>query len=196
MKKLFVCALLTALIAYSCGDKKGQTNTATNEPKHISANPGFNEEFAILMSDYYSLKDNFISENDSMINKYSRALLTDADSLHFDQFRADSNIVAFAKTTAENMSGELQGLLGENTIENKRKSFYTLSEQLYDLIRAVQYDKEPVYRILCNTIFENTGASWLNNSVEIKNPYSPKKIPGCGSITDTIDFRKKLTNEL
>ena len=196
MKKLFVCALLTVLTAYSCGDKKGQTNEPTSPPKYISHNPGFNEEFANLMSDYYSVKDNFTSENDSMINKYSRALMTDADSLHFGQLRADSNVVEFAKTTAENMSGELQGLLGENTIENKRKSFYTLSEQLFDLIRAVQYDKEPVYRFLCSTAFDNTGASWLSNSAEAINPYSPKKMPGCAVITDTIDFRKKLTNEL
>ncbi len=190
MKKLFVCAFITAITACSCGEKKDQTNNRTNTLKPITANPGFNQEFANLMNDYYSLKNNFISENDTMINKYSKLLMTDADSLHFTEFRAEDNILDFVKTTAANMSGELQGLLGENTIENKRKSFYTLSEQLYDLVRAVQYDQEPVYRFLCPKAFDNTGATWLSNSTEIKNPYSPKGMLNCGSITDTIDFKK------
>jgi len=116
--------------------------------------------------------------------------MKDADSLNIDDIKADSAVTEIAKMNAESISAELQGLLEETTLENKRKSFYTMSEQLYELIKAVQYNKTVVYQLHCPMAFDGEGANWLNNSTEIKNPYIPKKMINCGSVKDTLDFTK------
>jgi Fe-S oxidoreductase len=117
--------------------------------------------------------------------------MTDADSLKLGELKADSAIVLTARSGAESMSDELKGLLGEKVIEEKRKSFYTLSEQLYDLIRTVQYDKGVVYHENCPAAFNNAGATWLSNVRDSKNPYLPVTKPDCGEVTDSLNFGAK-----
>lgn len=161
-----------------------------NATKKIGSSAAFDSSFGKLLSDYFQLKDNFIVESDTMISFYSRALIKDADSLNVDDMKADSAVTETAKMNAESISAELQGLIEEKTLENKRKSFYTMSEQLYELIKAVQYNKTVVYQLHCPMAFDGDGANWLSNSTEIKNPYIPKKMINCGSVQDTLDFTK------
>lgn len=190
MKKLIVFGLIAMLTACGNGDSSQQTSEKKSLNTIVSSQP-FNEAFSKLMDDYFLLKNNFITESDTSINHYSKALIADADSLNFNLLMFDSTTMETARTAAANVSGELQGIIGEQDIENKRKSFYTLSEQLYDLIKLVQYNKEIIYRQKCDDVFDGAGATWLSNSTEIKNPYLPKTMPVCGKITDTLDFRKK-----
>ncbi|MFM9735850.1 hypothetical protein, partial [Streptomyces niveiscabiei] len=80
------------------------------------------------------------------------------------------------------IAAELKGLLGEKDREEKRKAFQMASEQLYDFIRTVQYDREVVYHEYCPMAFNDQGATWLSNSSDIKNPYLPKKMLHCGEV--------------
>ena len=97
----------------------------------------FNQSFGIFLNDYYHLKDNFITEVDTNINLYARKLAKEADSLPINSLQADTAIIATAKSFAEEISGELNGLIAEKNLENKRKSFQMVSLELYDLIRTV-----------------------------------------------------------
>lgn len=192
MKKLVFCMLIACLAACGGKDKKGNADVKPDGPLTKGNNDElFNQSFKKMLGDYYQLKDNFITEDDSLISFYSHNLMNDADSLKFSELKADSAIILTAKSGAESISAELKGLLGEKSLEEKRKSFYTLSEELYDLIRTVQYDKEIVYHDHCPMAFNNAGANWLSNSPEIKNPYLPKKMPGCGEVMDSLNFGVK-----
>jgi len=192
MKKLLVYASVLLIVSCSNADKKAKVTDEVQGPlNRTTNNEAFNQSFNKLLGDYYLLKDNFIAESDTMITHYAKQLMTDADSLKCDELKADSAIILTAKSSAESISGELKGLLGEKDIENKRKSFYTLSEQLYDLIRTVQYTKEVVYHYHCPMAFDQAGANWLSNSVEIKNPYIPKKMISCGEMMDSLSFTTK-----
>jgi hypothetical protein len=121
------------------------------------------------------------------------------DSLPFTELKADSSIVETAKMFSTSVSGDAKGVLGESKIEEKRKSFFTLSENLYNLVRTVQYNGEVVYHQHCPMAFNDTEeAYWLSNSNEIVNPYlgqsHPKYKSGmlhCGDIADSLDFRNK-----
>ncbi len=194
MKKWCLGMIILALV--SCGNggrkEKAESKSPEGEPLAKSNNNDiFNRSFGLLLGDYYQLKDQFITENDSLINYYARLLMADADSLKLGELKADSAIVLTARSGAESISDEIKGLLGEPKLEEKRKSFYTLSEQLYDLIRTVQYDKAIVYHVHCAMAFNNAGANWLSNSPAGKNPYLPKATPDCGEVTDSLNFNIK-----
>ena len=190
IKKLGYGALLL-LAACGSGDQKVKLQNQVQTPLKRSANPdAFNRSFGKVMADYYSLKDNFVAENDTAINESAKNMIISVDSIRLDELKGDTNIVATARTYTQGISSELQGLLGEKDREEKRKSFQMVGEQLYDLIRTVQYDQAIVYHNFCPMAFNDQGANWLSNSRDIKNPYIPKKMLTCGEIKDSIDFRK------
>ena len=144
-----------------------------------------------VMVDYYELKNSFVKEDMLLIAQNAKQLSKDADLIPLGQMKADVAIVETAKTSAQSIVAQLQGLLAEAKLEEKRKDFQAVSEQLYDLIRTVQYDKEVVYHFTCPKAFNDNGANWLNNSTTVENPYLPKVTPACGDIIDSLDFRKK-----
>ena len=144
-----------------------------------------------VMKDYYELKNSFVKEDTILIAQNAKLLSKDADLIPIGQMKADAAIVETAKTSAQSIVAQLQGLLAEAKLEEKRKDFQAVSEQMYDLIRTVQYDKEVVYHFTCSKAFNDNGANWLNNSTAIENPYLPKLTPACGDIIDSLDFRKK-----
>lgn len=183
--------MILFVVACSSNDEKKSDETKSTALNKNNNSAAFNIAFAGLMDNYYHLKDNFITESDTIINVYAKKLMQAADSLPLNELKADSTIVATAKTTTAGISAEIQGLLGEKDIEAKRKSFAVLSEEVYDLIRTVQYDKAIVYHLHCPMALNNNGANWLSNAAEIRNPYIPKKMLTCGEVTDSLNFAKK-----
>ncbi|MES2003420.1 MAG: DUF3347 domain-containing protein [Bacteroidota bacterium] len=192
MRKYFLYGVVLVLTACGSNEQKAKEPVQPQGPLAKSANSdAFNLSFGKLLADYYSLKDNFIDEKDSGIAQSARSLMVSVDSLQLDELKADSNLVVTARTYALGISSELKGLLGETKLEEKRKSFQMVGDQLYDLIRTVQYDRAVVYHDYCPMAFNDQGANWLSNTPEIRNPYIPKKMISCGEVKDSIDFRRK-----
>lgn len=190
--KLYILTLI-ALIAISCGAEEQKTIEALSMSDTTAAKSVhpeiFNLTFKAALNAYYTLTDKFISENDTAINASSQSLITAITQIKLDSLGEDSSVVITAKSYAEGIIAELNGLIGEKDLEAKRKSFQMVSEQLYDFIRTVQYDQEVVYHEFCPMAFDNEGATWLSNSSVIRNPYLPKKMLTCGEVRDSIDLR-------
>jgi Cu(I)/Ag(I) efflux system membrane fusion protein len=89
------------------------------------------------------------------------------------------------------ISSEAKALVAEPNLEAKRKSFQMISDNMFDLVRTVHFDKEVVYHQFCPMAFNDAGAYWLSQSADIKNPYFGKKMLTCGEVKDSIDFRGK-----
>ena len=192
MKKFLFISLIT-LVACKNNDSK---STGIDSSTTVALTKGSNSDalstsMTTLMTDYYNLKTAFVKEDTIMITQKAKLLSKDAEAIPIQQMKADAAIVETAKTTAQSIVAQLLGLIAEPNLEDKRKEFYTLSEQLYDLLRTVQYDKEVVFHFSCSKAFNDNGANWLNNSTVIENPYLPKLTPACGDIIDSLDFRKK-----
>jgi hypothetical protein len=96
------------------------------------------------------------------------------------------------------LSNEARGLIGEENIDQKRRAFNMLTDEMYNLVRAVHYNGQIIYHIRCPMAFNDSEEGfWLANSTRIINPYLGRKNPkygakmvGCGEITDSIDFTK------
>ena len=116
-----------------------------------------------------------------------------------NDLKADTNIIKTAQDFSESIVAEAKGILGENNIEQKRRSFHMLSEHLYNLLRTVRYSGEIVYHQKCEMAFpdDNGAYFWLSNRSEVFNPYLgtshptyKNKMLNCGEVTDSLDFRK------
>lgn len=186
---------LTVILFAACNTQNDkiapETGTKQIALSKSANSAAFNQSFSNLLTAYLSLKDQFVAEKDSGIAQSARVLMLASDSLKLSELQADSNIVITARTYSEGISAELKGLLGEADILGKRRSFQMVSDQLYDLIRTVQYDQIVLFHAYCPLAFDDQGAYWISDQSEINNPYQPKKTPPCGEIRDTINFITK-----
>lgn len=187
MRYVFLFILLPAFVGCHSTNNTVETDHKPAKAKVISS-AQFDSSVNKMVTDYFLLENNFVSANDSMINFCSRQLMKDADSLNFSGFTADSATAQQAILNTQSISAEMQGLLGETNITGKQKSFYVLSEELYDLLKLVHYGQQAIYRFECLSAVEGATASWLSNSAIVKSPYQPNS--NCGKITDTLSINK------
>ncbi len=86
--------------------------------------------------------------------------------------------------TSQNAAGEIATA---SNLDGQRKAFATLSNEMIALVKKSTLPMGSVYLDYCPMANGNTGAFWLSNKKEIKNPYFGDKMLKCGSIKETIN---------
>lgn len=203
MKKLVLLVIifgLAGLLAYKLfWDKKPRITEVKDQPLRISKNSGvFNTAFAGVLSDYYSLRDALVEWDTLAADREANALAQKADSLPFKELKADSILVLTARSLAISVQSEAKGLIGEEGIEQKRRAFNMLTDEMYNLVRTVRYDGQIIYHMRCPMAFKDSEEGfWLTSTSRVINPYLGRKHPtygakmvGCGELTDSVDFSK------
>lgn len=181
----------------SCGSKEESKEPTTTPQQPLAKsnnNEVFNTQFSDLLKNYYALREAFIKEDTAVINKAAKALHISVDSLNLANVFADSSIILTMQSDKESLVANIKGVLGETSLEEKRKDFAMLSEFVYGLFRTSHYDREKLYKQRCPMAFNNKGAEWLSNAEEIRNPYLPKTMLDCGENIDSVDYRQPQTN--
>lgn len=204
MKKfilLIVIFIAAGFLAYKLlSDKPSKAVKTEDQALKIGRNTSlFNTSFSFLMNDYFSLKDALVQWDTLKADQAAYALASRADSLPVRQLRADSDIIRTAQSLAASVSGDARAFSSEGGIESRRKSFNTITDELYNLVRVVRYDGETIYHIRCPMAFHDSEEGfWLSNTPAISNPYLGvkhpvygKKMVGCGEINDSLNFSKK-----
>jgi hypothetical protein len=192
MKKLSVISFSLVVLACNNSNESKQSEAPPKVEYGKSVNTDlFNSSFEQLLNSYYALKESFVKEDTAAITKNGNTLIAACDSLKLQELKIDKDILASAKQNAENIAAEVKGILGEKNMEEQRKDFHLISNDVYSLIRTVRYDKQIIYFQHCPMAFDNKGADWLSASNEILNPYMPKKMLDCGTNKDSVDFRPR-----
>ena len=202
MKKFILLAVLFVIagfLAYKLlSDKPVRPEEPSDKPLAISKNSGpFNDAFGVLMNDYFAMRDALVNWDTLKADQAAYALAGRADSLPVNLMKADTNIILTARSLAASLSGDAKGFVGETGIEGRRQSFNILTEELYNLVRAVRYDGEITYHMRCPMAFKDSiEGFWLNNGREIVNPYLGNKHPTygqkmlhCGELVDSFPGR-------
>lgn len=203
MKKfvlLIVVFAAAGFLAYKLlSDKPKPAEAPQDRPLAISKNPpAFNTAFTAMLGDYYSLQGALVAWDSAKADKAAYAMSAKADSLPVKLLKGDTNVIQSAEALTASITSELKGFLGETGLEAKRQAFNMLSDELYNLIRTVRYDREIIYHMHCPMAFKDSlSGYWLSNVPKIVNPYLGDKHPvykskmlGCGDISDSLDFTK------
>lgn len=187
--KNFGLGLLLVLFA-ACGENllKEEKVSIVYDTTRVSANSdAFNSQFSLFLNSYFNLKDAFIKEQINAIDAAADSVAKLSKAISLKELKADSTQKT-AQILIESIQAELIGLKGETDIEEKRKAFQMLGEQLLVLIQTVQYDRQIIYNQYCPMAMDNNGATWLSNTAEIQNPYLPKTMLECGEVKDTLNY--------
>jgi hypothetical protein len=203
MRKAFLLAVVLAValgITYLVLHKSNSANNIPEEkvsPLTVNSNSSvFNRSFEAVLNSYYQLSDAFFASDTSRISASAEKLHQAVDSIRFDQFKADSSVEQTAESVAQSIPGEIAGLRGEKTMEQKKREFNMITADLYSLIRVVKYDGSIIYHMSCATAFaDSTAGDWLSASNKIVNPYlggndpaNKQNLPDCGELKDSLHF--------
>jgi hypothetical protein len=148
------------------------------------------------MNDYYALSDAFVEWDTVSIRTTANRLASRVDSLPLNQMKADPAIIQTAVSLAKSITGEIAGLNGETAMEEKKREFNMITDELYSLIRTVRYDGGVIYHMRCPMAFNDSSEGyWLSAGSQVINPYLGKKHPkykdkmlDCGEVSDSIHF--------
>jgi hypothetical protein len=198
---LIIIFIVAGLLVYRLLlDKKTSQGLPPDPALRISKNSSaFDQAFDGLMGSYFALKDALVDWDTLKADQAAQVVAAKADSLPVKTLKADSAIVLTAESLAASIDAEAKGLIGETGIEARRRSFDMLTDELYNLIRTVQFDGFRIYHIKCPMAFgDSLPGYWLSNTASVINPYLGRKHPTygakmleCGEITDSLDFAKK-----
>ena len=204
MKKALILVAVLALalgICYLVLHKSDSGNEKAEEKDVAllvsSKTSAFNRSFDKVLDCYFSLLDAFLANDTSLVSKAANKLSTSVDSIRFDQLKADSSLLLTAISVAQSIPPEILGLKGEKNMEQKRREFNMITQDLYALIQTVKYDGSTIYHMSCPTAFpDSTAGDWLSRTNSIVNPYKVKNsstdqpgTPDCGEIKDSLHFR-------
>jgi hypothetical protein len=199
--------LLTVILILACitgyllfFHKEVKPEEKKDQSMAISKNSNAVEtSFSELIAAYYLVKDALVDWDSTAADRAVMTLQQRADSLPLTQLKADSGVIQTADNFASSLSSEAKGFKGETTLEQKRRAFNMITDEMYNLLRTVKYSGSMVYHIKCPMAFNDSEeAYWLSNTSKVINPYLGRKHPkyhdkmtDCGEVVDSIDFVKK-----
>lgn len=196
---LIVALLLIGILRYIFYNDGSSSNHGPKpEPlgvsKHSSA---FNESLQNVLNAYYEMTDAFASDDTTAI-RASASLVKDAlDNFNVDELKKDSVIYLTALDPVSNSKAELESIILDPSLQEKRGSLNILSDNLRNLLVVVKYDLSKVYWQECDEAFgDGKPGNWLSRKTESRNPYRLKNDKPCGAPKDTINYMvKDLINE-
>jgi hypothetical protein len=187
---------ITWLVLHKSGSAGGKTEEKDVPLEISSKSSAFNRSISSVLNNYYALSDGFAESDTLLISSASKKLHESIDSIRFDQFKADTSIIQTAVSLAQSMQGEITGLNGEHEMEQKKREFNMITDQLYSLVRTISYDGSTIYHMRCPVAFaDSSEAYWLSPTNKIVNPYIGKNSSGnknsaldLGEVSDSIHF--------
>lgn len=192
------CLLLLA--ACQQGGNSDSETTAQELPAkevNVVTGPGLKASASEMATVYFQLADALVNWDTVLANKHAMTLAIAADSLDFSG-TTDSTLITSVLDLSGTIKAESMALAEETDIKEKRREFSMITDNLYPLLQAVQYNGQKLYYQVCPMAFNDSDSGfWISNKAEIVNPYlgtkHPKYASGmlhCGEVVDSIHFAK------
>ena len=130
------------------------------------------EQTQLVLASYLEVKDALVQTDGEAASTAAKGLLDnlgDHKSERLDKIRFDAEHINETKDAG-----------------HQRDHFNTLSDNIYELIKASSANENTIYRQYCPMAFDNKGAYWLSSEEQIRNPYFGDRMLSCGSVREVI----------
>lgn len=140
----------------------------------------FKVQINALVIEYYGIKDALVATNGKTAQQKANDLLQvlsqlDKTEMTKEQKNMYTSLVGKIKSDTEHIS-ETQD------IAKQRAHFNDLSNNLFEVLKALGINESPVYQQYCPM----KKAYWLSNNSAIRNPYYGNQMLTCGKVTETL----------
>jgi hypothetical protein len=128
------------------------------------------EEATAVFNDYIALK-NALVQTDAVVSSHAASGLVGS----LKKIGSSEKAILVSKEIAN-----------ATDIEIQRKHFVDITAMIESMLEK-EVAKGTFYKQYCPMAFKNTGAYWLSNSKEIRNPYFGDKMLKCGRVDKEIN---------
>jgi hypothetical protein len=202
-RKIWILALFVAAIGVYFAVFHKNDEVATTAPvekaKPVAQSKysaAFNEQVHHALADYDVVKESYVNWDSAGLKANITKLQGSLNALSFEEIHRDTTIYETVISMKDNFKSDLDGMLNAPDLTESRRSFHSLSQNLYDLLRTIRYDGSPIYLQECPMAFnDDEAAVWLSSSSAVRNPYlglhHPKyhgSMIECGSPKDSLQF--------
>lgn len=198
MKKIILLvglALLGVAAWYFWETKPKPNNELAKTPLPVKSqhSEAFNKATDTALKAYYSVSEALVNWDSAQVSQQITNLESTLQAIPMADLK-DSVAQHAAAATLQSIKKDADAMQKAAGLEQKRRAFHALSQDMYDLLRTVRYDAATIYLQECPMAFndEETG-NWLSSQPAIRNPYlglhHPKYKSGmleCGDTKDSI----------
>lgn len=206
MKKAPVIAIILLLAGAAAAwffilRKTDATERQKGEPHLVQSHysDALVHSFENMLDAYYKMNEGFVNWESDTVARYSFELKVALDSLQVEELKSDSALYTKASGEIAHIKAELEGLIRDSTLDEKRGSLNLMSKLMFELLNTVRYDAAKVYYQECPMAFnDEVSGYWLSPTRAVRNPYLGTKHPKykstmlkCGYPIDTIQYVQK-----
>ncbi len=141
-------------------------------------------QLSIIFNSYILLKDKLVSTDASEAFTEAQNLQQTISSTDMNLFQAATHDYWMIKSNLVLTS--LKQINKNSNIDEIRKSFILISENLIKLFKAFGTGNNKAFVQFCPMANQNIGAFWLSTEKQIKNPYYGNLMLTCGETRDTL----------
>ncbi len=202
-KSIFGCMAVSAIFILSCNSNTtpaaGSETVASQDMKMVmpenkdeplkvvtttftEVDPGVSALMKSLVADYLVLKNALTNAEDEKAAKAAASMEKALKAFDKSLLSAEQKKVFDA---ASDDLKEKAGLIAKNKLAEQRVYFSPLSTGMYELVKAFGAGKT-LYHDYCPMALENTGAMWLSEMKEIRNPYYGDAMMTCGTVEEMV----------
>jgi hypothetical protein len=190
-KYTILCGFI-ALLATSCDSNNSteQKEAPTATPVNVVANGVLDS----VLTQYVSVQTKLVDWDSAGAKTQALALDSLLGKLEPEALTKVDTLVPQIGELLAAVKGEVKSIQKETTLTEQRRSFYTLSSALQELLVQTGYNAKKVYVGHCPMAFnDEEEAKWLSLTNEVVNPYLGNKHPiykagmlHCGEIVDSL----------
>lgn len=163
---------------------EGQKDKKIEETTEAQADPTFQSQLEKVYKTSLHLNDAFVASDFEEVKEAVAPVQEAISKVDMKLVKEKAHMDWMSNLSDLNMS--LDKIKNSNKISEQRKYFSTFNDALYKSIKAFGIGGEAVYYQHCPMALNNSGASWLSDSKEIKNPYFGNKMLKCGSVKEVL----------
>jgi len=173
--------------------EEGPKQQPLSVSKHTDS---FNVAVNKVLTSYYALTNDFVNWDSIAVSNHASDLKANLEAVNFDELKKDTIIHQTAVTFIDASKGELETILQPADLTTKRHALNNLSDNMYNLLRTIHYDRSKIYLQECPMAFNDSEPGvWLSKTDAVQNPYlglhHPKYKSGmveCGGPKDTLNY--------
>ena len=145
----------------------------------------FQDGLRSTLDAYLQLKDAFVATDAAMSQAGASAFLQKVQMMNTENLDAKAKEFWEEQEKAFIAHGQRITTLGD--VERQRKQFDFLSQALIKTAKAFGVGDGEYYIQHCPMAFNDTGADWISNVEEIRNPYFGDVMLKCGFVEEELD---------
>jgi len=152
---------------------------------HSDHIPGdFRREVTGLVQTYLELKDALVASDFEQSLQKSSEAEQKLDTI--GEHRLDGDAHTAWMQAWNNLQGHLRPMAASGNIETLRAEFRHFSDLMVVTVKSFGIEGV-VYQQYCPMAFGDEGAFWLSGEEQIRNPYLPETMLGCGEVIERIE---------